>query len=205
MQITDLTPVGKTKTRVTIDYDQTLVLSNRDLLQFDLRKDAEIPEEVWEKLCGKLRSDALMKCGSLLKDMDYTEKSLAGKLAGSGFPEEIVREAVEAMKEAHYVDDRRFAENYLHSHAGSRSRLRLRMDLLNKGIPSDLADEVFADWEEENGSRIFEEEVGQIHELLRKRHYDPGTADWQETQKTKAFLMRKGYSSEVIRAALHER
>ena len=205
MQITDLTPVGKTRTRVTIDYDQTLVLSNRDILQFDLRQDAEIPEDVWEKLCGKLRSDALLKCGSLLKDMDYTEKALSGKLSGSGFPEEIVRVAVEAMKEAHYVDDRRFAENYLHSHAGSRSRLRLRMDLLNKGIPSDLADEVFADWEEENGSRIFEEEVSQIHELLRKRHYDPETADWQETQKTKAFLMRKGYSSEVIRTVLHER
>lgn len=203
MQITDLTPVGKTRTRVTIDYDQTLVLSNRDILQFDLRQDAEIPEDVWEKLCGKLRSDALLKCGSLLKDMDYTEKALSGKLSGSGFPEEIVRGAVEAMKEAHYVDDRRFAENYLHAHAGSRSRLRLRMDLLNKGIPSDLADEVFADWEEENGSRIFEEEVSQIHELLRKRHYDPETADWQETQKTKAFLMRKGYSSEVIWAALH--
>lgn len=203
MQITDLTPVGKTRTRVTIDYDQTLVLSNRDILQFDLRKDAEISEEVWGKLCGKLRSDALLKCGSLLKDMDYTEKALSGKLTGSGFPEEVVREAVEAMKEAHYVDDRRFAGNYLHSHAGSRSRLRLRMDLLNKGISSDLADEVFTEWEEENGSQIFEEEVSQVHELLRKRHYDPETADWQETQKTKAFLMRKGYSAEVIRAALH--
>ena len=203
MQITDLTPVGKTRTRVTIDYDQTLVLSNRDILQFNLRKDAKILDKTWEEICGKLKSDALMKCGSLLKDMDYTEKALSGKLSGSGFPEEIVRVAVEAMKEAHYVDDRRFAENYLHSHAGSRSRLRLRMDLLNKGIPSDLADEVFADWEEENGSRIFEEEVSQIHELLRKRHYDPETADWQETQKTNAFLMRKGYSSEVIWAALH--
>ena len=203
MQITDLTPVGKTRTRVTIDYDQTLVLSNRDILQFDLQKDAEISDKTWAEIRGKLRSDALVKCGSLLKDMDYTEKALSGKLIGSGFPEEIIREAVEAMKEAHYVDDRRFAENYLHSHAGSRSRLRLRMDLLNRGISSELADEVFAEWEEENGSRIFEEEVSQVHELLRKRHYDPETADWQETQKTKAFLMRKGYSAEVIRAALH--
>lgn len=204
MQITDLTPVGKTKTRVTIDYDRTLVLSNRDVLQFDLRRDREIPEETREELWKKFRRDALRKCGSLLKDMDYTEKSLAGKLAGNGFPEEIVREAVEAMKEAHYVDDRRFAESYLQSHAGSRSRLRLRMDLLNKGISSDLADEILAEWEEENGSRIFEEEVGQIRELLRKRHYDPAAANWQETQKTKAFLMRKGYSSEVIRAALQD-
>ena len=78
------------------------------------------------------------------------------------------------------------------------------MDLLNKGISSDLADEILAEWEEENGSRIFEEEVGQIRELLRKRHYDPATANWQETQKTKACLMRKGYSSEVIRAALRD-
>ena len=101
MQITDLTPVGKTKTRVTIDYDRTLVLSNRDVLQFDFRRDREIPEETREELWKKLRRDALRKCGSLLKDMDYTEKSLAGKLAGNGFPEEIVREAVEAMKEAH--------------------------------------------------------------------------------------------------------
>ena len=59
MQITDLTPVGKTKTRVTIDYDRTLVLSNRDVLQFDLRRDREIPEETREELWKKLRSDAL--------------------------------------------------------------------------------------------------------------------------------------------------
>ena len=86
MQITDLTPVGKTKTRVTIDYDRTLVLSNRDVLQFDLRRDREIPEETREELWKKLRRDAFRKCGSLLKDMDYTERETVFRRKLSGRP-----------------------------------------------------------------------------------------------------------------------
>lgn len=202
MQITECTPVSKTKTRVRIDDDMTLVLLNRDLLQFHLEQGGEIPEESFEELLGKLYKDALGKCGSLLKDMDYSHSALREKLVRAGFPDTIAEKAVAAMEEAHYVDDRRYAEQYLESHAGSRSRLRLRMDLQKKGIPGELIDEVFSSWEEENSGRIREEEIRQIRELLRKRRYDPETADWQETQKTKAFLMRKGYSQDVIRAAL---
>lgn len=202
MRITERTPVNKTRTRVQIDDDLTLVLSNRDLLQFHLTEGTEISEETWQELMEKQYKDALYKCGSLLKDRDYSRSALCRKLLQSGFPEETVQRAVLAMEEAHYVDDRRYARQYLETHAGTRSRLRLRMDLISRGISGELLDEVFSSWEEENEEQVMEEEIRQIRELMRKKHFDPDEADWQNTQKMMAFLARKGYSQDVIRAAL---
>ncbi len=41
-----------------------------------------------------------------------------------------------------------------------------------------------------------------IEKLLQKRHYMRETADIKEQQRTYAFLMRKGFSSEAIRSAM---
>ncbi len=76
------------------------------------------------------------------------------------------------------------------------------MDLISRGISGELLDEVFSSWEEENEEQVVGEEIRQIRELMRKKHFDPGEADWQNTQKMMAFLARKGYSQDVIRAAL---
>ncbi|MCI2048220.1 MAG: recombination regulator RecX [Lachnospiraceae bacterium] len=161
---------------------------------------------------GELRKLALYKCGELLKGQDYTEQRLLRKLTESGFPEDTAREAVSAMAEAHYIDDRRYSENYVALHLRDRSRKRIEQELYERGIAEDLIEAAFRHAEcgdtgkegesgEESGS-IAGMEYRQIRRLLDKRGFDPRTATWEERQKIMASLYRKGYPQDLIRRAM---
>jgi regulatory protein len=167
------------------------------------------PEEVTDP--EELRSMVLRKCGELLKSQDYSEQRLRMKLRTAGFPEDTVTMAVEAMKDAHYIDDRRYAENYVKYHLRDRSRRRIEQDLQERGIAEDIIEEAFQAVTEnavektdtENGvSAADEAEIEQICKLLRKKQFDLAAAGWEERQKIMAFLYRKGYTQENIRRGM---
>lgn len=202
MTVTALTPVTKTRTRVVIDEDQTLVLSNKELTCYGLEEGQEIPETVWEEMKAALRSSALRKCGKLLQGMDYSRKGLHDKLVRSGYPAEIADEAVDKMVTAGYVNDRRFAENYLKYHSTDRSLTRIRQDLYQKGVAKELIGEVLLSWVAENPEEAAGAEEGQIRRLMEKRGYDPDTADYEDTCRMVAYLMQKGYSMSAIREVM---
>ena len=200
MLITALTKQTKTKTRVEIDYDKTLVLSDKDIGLYGLKENEEIPESTYAAILKQLRSAALIKCGSLLGDMDCSASALKSKLIRAGFPDETAEEAVREMENAGYVDDRRYADNYIRYHLKEHGVARIRMELLRKGVASSLIEETLAALEEDGSVRDQERE--QILRLMEKRHYDPQTADRDESRKMAAYLMRRGYSSEMIRSMM---
>ena len=145
------------------------------------------------------KKECLKKCGMLLAQRDYTCARLREKLLGSGFEEEIADEVIGSLKEAHYIDDVRYARNFIEAHRGDRSRLRIRKDLEDRGVPSDIISEVLREELEENGE---EAEIRQIRKLMEKRKFDPESADWNEKQKMQAYLYRKGYAASAVRAAM---
>lgn len=202
MTITALSPTGKTKMRVQIDFDRSFILTNRELVQYGIRLNEELSDAAFEEIQQSLYRRAIRTCGELLGKMDYTEGALTDKLYDRGYPEDIVKSAIDALKRAGYVDDGRYARNYVLAHIEDRSLRRIRADLKRRGISDTLADEAFAEWEEENGIAPGEKEEGQIRQLLQKKRYNPETADWQETQKIMSFLARRGYSTEQIRRAV---
>lgn len=199
MTVTAMQRLSKTKTRVTIDETDTLVLSLRDVAIYDLREGEEIPESTWEELMAELRARAMKKCGTLLQDMDYSVKGLTDKLKKAGFPKEIIDESIEKLKKAHYLDDARFARTYFRSHIENRSLLRVKMDLMAKGISPELIEEAAAAYEEENCAS--DRETEQVVRLLERKHYDP-ELPYEERQKILASIARKGYRMDTIKEAM---
>ena len=122
-----------------------------------------------------------------------------GKLLGSGFEEETADEVIGSLKEAQYIDDSRYARNFIEAHSGDRSRLRIRKDLEDRGVSSEIISEAMVEEFEENGDSA---EIRQIRKLMEKRKFDPGSADWNEKQKMQAYLYRKGYAASAVRAAM---
>jgi regulatory protein len=152
----------------------------------------------------------LRKCGELLKSQDYSEQRLRMKLRTAGFPEDTVTMAVEAMKDAHYIDDRRYAENYVKYHLRDRSRRRIEQDLQERGIAEDIIEEVFQAITEnavektdtENGvSAADEAEIEQICKLLRKKQFDPAAAGWEESRRSWHFCIVKDIRRKTSAAA----
>ena len=140
---------------------------------------------------------AKKKAMSLLERQDRTEEQLTKKLQEYGYSEEAVREAVEYVKSFHYIDDHRFAENYIRYRQNEKSRQRLKMDLYQKGIEESIIQEALdAEYEAD--------EKQMVCKLLEKKKYDPKTADSKEKNRLMGYLMRRGFTLEQIRSGMHE-
>ncbi len=199
MIITSRIPKGKTRCTITTDGGESFTVSVRDARLYGLEEGAEISASVLSLIREQLRKEILHESGTLLGGRDYTEKRLTEKLLERDYPEDLVQEAVQSLKEARYLDDRRFAEQYLSAHLSDRSIARIRQDLAQRGVDNKLIDEAVSACSMEE---IQEEELAQIRQLLKKRHYDPESADYAEQQKTAAFLYRRGFDAGLIRKAM---
>ena len=199
MIITSRIPKGKTRCTIMTDGGESFTVSVRDARLYGLEEGAEISASVLSLIREQLRKEILHESGILLGGRDYTEKRLTEKLLERDYPEDLVQEAVQSLKEARYLDDRRFAEQYLSAHLSDRSIARIRQDLAQRGVDNKLIDEPVSACSVEE---IQEEELAQIRQLLKKRHYDPESADYAEQQKTAAFLYRRGFDAGLIRKAM---
>lgn len=186
--------------RVTMQDGESFTISERQALRLGLESGAGMTQDVYEEILSDLRSSCMRRCGALLGNRDYTVKRLRTKLGEAGFPPLIIEECIGKLIDAHYLDDRRYAQSYVRSHLNDRSRLRITQDLMGRGIAEYVIDEAFAAAGEETDPE--EAQFRQIRYLLKKRGFDPDAADFKEKQKTMAFLHRKGYDADLIRRAV---
>ncbi len=131
----------------------------------------------------------------LLERMDRTEQELRRKLE-QNYPLDIVEETIEYVKSYHYIDDLRYAKNYIQYKGQTRSRRQMQQELrLKKGISREILEEAFAEVSGEDESLL-------IRRWMEKKKIDPKTAGREELQRFYQFLMRRGFCSEDIRRAL---
>ncbi|MCH5342375.1 MAG: regulatory protein RecX [Acetatifactor sp.] len=203
MRVTRIEELTKSRSRVYIDEEFAFVLYKGELRSYRIVVGEELAPEDYETIMGQvLPKRAKLRAMNLLKSREYTTKQLHDKLKDGGYPERIISEALAYVESFHYTDDLRYAVAYISGHESTRSRRRIELDLLNKGIDQDTLDRAWQEWEEQGGTQ---DEQVMIRELLKKRGYDPETADRKEIQRQGAFLMRRGFSGESVRKALFSR
>ena len=111
----------------------------------------------------------------------------------------MIEEALAYVEDYRYVDDLRFALNFIRGHADSRSRRRMEQDLLGRGIDKATLERAWTEWEEQGGEQ---DESEMIRALLRKKGFDREGADRKERQKMYGFLLRKGFPAGLVRRAV---
>lgn len=200
MLVTEISDISKKQSRIHVDHDISFVLYKGELRQYGIVEGEELPQETYHKLLEELLPRrARLRAMNLLQIRDYTEKQLRDKLLGGGYPEFVADQAVEYVKSFHYVDDLRYAGDYLAAFAGRKSLRRMEQDLQQKGISKAIIEQAAAAWQERDGGQ---DELQMACDLLEKKHYDRNTSDRKQQQRLYNFLMYRGFSSEVIRKAL---
>ena len=153
-------------------------------------------EESREDILRRAKKKAL----NLLERMDRTELNLRQKLTQNGFPPEAVDAAVDYVKSYGYVDDRRYARNYLAYRLQTKSRQKLFQELRQKGVAQEIIEEA---WVEASADEDVNEREIIRRQLLRK--YEPGARlDGGQMRRLYGFLSRKGFRYEDIRSVLEE-
>ena len=200
MRITDVVELDKKRSKVFIDGEFAFVLYKGELRDFGIKTGADLGQETYEEITGTVLSKrAKLRAMNLLQKKDYTEKQLRDKLKEGLYPSDLVDEAIEYVKSYKYLDDDRFARDYITYHMSLRSRNRILQDLTGKGISKD---QILSIMEEIYGQEESDVEDEQIQKLLLKKHYD-NEMDYKEKQKLMAFLVRRGYSLDKVKRAMN--
>ena len=192
LQVMSVVPLEKGKARIRFDDGTEVVLYKGEIRKLGIEEGCVVTEAVYDKILNEiLGKRAIKRAMHLLEKQDRTERQLYDKLKQNGYPESCIESAIAYVKSYHYIDDFRYASTYIRYHQEMKSRQKLKMELMAKGIGRDLVD---AALEEEYVS----DDQKKIAELLQKRHYSFEDADVSEQRKNYQFLLRWGFKSSDI-------
>lgn len=200
MVVSEIIELDKKRVKVHIDGEFAFVIYKGELRDFGIKVGQELTEASYQEIVGTvLPKRAKLRAMNLLQKKDYTEKKLRDKLSEGLYPKEIIDEAIEYVKSYKYLDDERFARDYINYQMALRSKTRIIQDLTAKGISKDVLMPIIEELYADDGG---ESELEQINKLLAKKHYDPENMDFKEKQKIMAFLLRKGFQMSDIRRGM---
>lgn len=200
MRVTQIVELSKSRSKVYIEQEFAFVLYKGELRLYHVKEGEALSEENYNTIMQEvLPKRAKLRAMNLLKSREYTTAQLRTKLKQGFYPDAVIEEALEYVASFHYTDDLRYAYDFINYNVSKKSRRRIEQDLQNKGIPGDTIERAWSEWQEQGGEQ---DEQSMIAELLRKKQYDPLSADYKEQQKMYSFLMRKGFAGEQINKAL---
>ena len=130
-----------------------------------------------------------------LANRDRSARETADHLKKKGLREAVVQETLRELKEAKYLDDRRFAEHWARTRAENRhyGRFRLRQELIGKGLPQELINETL--------DTLFEsvQEIDLARAVVDKKL--PSMQDLPADKRKSrliGLLQRKGFSLDIV-------
>lgn len=140
----------------------------------------------------KLRKRGLNYCYWMLGSSDKTEKYLRDKMVKKGYPETVIDDVMDSLKEDHYVDDESFAKRFAADRLefGNKGSRAIKFDLMRKGVAPETIAEVLEeiddpDMEEEKARAFIAPKVARTRDVdkqkritrlassLARRGYDP--------------------------------
>jgi len=140
---------------------------------------------------------------NLLSRRDHSEAELRRKLAPKGFPAEELDTAMARLRDAGYLDDRRFARSFAEAaiRNGRGYGFRLRMELSRRGIPEETIEDILAALGAEY------EEITTLSELMARKFegFDPQRADERQKRRVISYFQRRGYSLAAIVRVFRDR
>jgi len=198
--VTEITEISKSRKKIWIDEEFAFVLYSKELKTYGIARDKEITEESYHTIMTELLPKrAKLRAMNLLQGRSYTARELEDKLVMGGYPGQVVQEAIEYVASFNYINDGRYACDYIECNRDKKSKRRIFRDLAAKGISGDIAEEAWERTVEEEENELERE---QILRWLQKKNFSADEASPKDKQKMSAFLYRKGFAIENIRNAL---
>ena len=211
MTVTALEPYSKGRVAIYIDNSFAFVLYKGELSNYGIDEGVEIDSVKYDSIMNEVLIPRAKKRGmNLLMTMDRTERDVRNKLSDGGYPDEAVDASIEYLKSFHYIDDSRYAQEYIRCKQNSISRRNIIIKLTQKGISQDIIEECYRIVEEDNNSYNTEDESisspesALVKRLIIKRTKGNTELTYEDRRKLYGYLYNKGFSIEQVDVALRE-
>ncbi|MGN0353032.1 MAG: regulatory protein RecX [Roseburia sp.] len=198
IQVVSVLPQDKGRRKIRFENGIEILLYRNECKKYGIEEQGYLEEETYREIFEEVISvRATKRAMHLLEKMDRTRKQLYDKLKQNGYPEECIETALAYVESYHYIDDLRYAKNYIRFHQKDKSRQRLKLELLRKGVSKE---EIELALESEYENR----EQEQIRSLLQKKKFSFEQADQSEIRRMYQFLLRRGFRSSDITHVMRE-
>ena len=146
------------------------------------------------------QKNARRKAMKLLEHMDRTEKGLSDRLRQAGFSAEAVEDAMNYVRSYGYLNDDRYAENYISFRMGTKSRQKILQELLGRGIDHETAVRA---WECVAGVEE-PDELAILRSSVEKKYQPSTRLNEKEMNRLMGYLLRRGFTYTDISHILGE-
>ena len=174
------------------DNDSTFAADNDGL---DVDDDDSVADEEIDPAEERDRAEHLLL--RRLRSRSLSVKEATAVLTGTDMDAGEVDEIIERFRELHYIDEERLADQIVHSHHERKGlgRSGVEAEMRRRGLDAMLILTRLEELPDDEAERASELAIKRIRQLDR---LDDQTIDRRLT----GFLLRKGYSSAAVRAAV---
>ncbi len=196
MKVTNLKQQVKNPNRVSVFVDgkYSFSLSLDEVVKYKIINEQDITKND-EKKFKKISEDGKLRARSLewLLNRPHSTREFKDYLYRKKADAELLESLVREFTEKGYLDDVKFAEWFIDLQARrNKSRRAIRAELLKKGVSGEQLEEVLAK-NDIDETRALVELVAKKQKLSRYKN---------DSQKLKQYLVRQGFSYEMINRIL---
>ena len=147
-------------------------------------------------------SDVFLKCKECafyyLNKKRHTKKELIDKLVKREYDISVAKEVADYLEEAKYIDDADYARRFILDAVRIKKHgmVRIKRDLLIKGVESNIVDTVVSDLELDTYSVL--------SNLIDSKAFNMDLNDEKQLNRLYGFLLRRGFKYGDINDALTE-
>lgn len=185
--ITEIKKIGKgERYYLYLDNEFFGIYEAEILAKKGLKTGQSFNEDFFEKLKIENGNFACFNRGlKVLEKSMKTERMLCDYLKQKGYPLECIESAVKKIKDYGFINDESYCENYIQTYQNSKSKRKMKYDLLAKGIDEEtIAIEL---------EKIDDEEERKKCLFLAKKYMKNKEFDLKTKQKLYNHLISKGF------------
>ena len=196
MLVTDIKESSKKKGKFDVYVEGKLAFSliAADIEYFKIKKGENLPDNkynfIMENIVYIKAQDLAL---SYISGKMRTEKEVCGKLRLNGFDEDIVKKVLDFLKKYDYVNDYNYCLAFIRQSLklNPMGYFAIRQKLKIAGVEDYNIEKA---WNESNVDQLKYAELVTDKKLKGKK-----IADEKEMRKLQDFLLRKGYSYDIIK------
>lgn len=194
MHITKIEKFGKSKVKIYIDEEYKFCLYNKELSKYKVHEDDELSLEEYEELYQINLKRSKKYVLNILKRMDKTRYEVITKLRQAGYNEDIIDKTLEYIDKYNYIDDGRYARQYIRFKRDDKSKKEIKYLLLKKGISKDVIEEALIE--------EYKSEETALVKAINKKRRGKDELSAKEKRRLIVNLYNKGYKMDLIKKHL---
>lgn len=199
VEITAVTPLRKPRHHYKLTFGELNLMVHEDvMIKYRLLKGMSFSKEELENIViANERQTAYAEALNYLSRKARTRTEIARKLKEKEIHPEIIETTLVRLQQEKLIDDELYAQQWAKQRVNSqkKGKVLIRQELRQKGVNKENIEQALEEIDPND-------EIASATILAEKKWKSTSGEVFDKKRKTMAFLMRRGYSSDIVRKAL---